>query len=127
IFINGNGTINGFELKDNKIHDTVNIAANTSNGTVSGNTFDAADGSGLDIQIDLHNSTVTSNTFKGQTIPNTGPNNACLQIFGSQFGLVPSDHVTISGNRFNRCGSAVAPRVYAIQLSPDITNISITG
>lgn len=126
IYINGNGTVNGFELKDNKIHDTVNIAANTSNGTVSGNTFDAAAGSGLDMQIDLHNSTVTGNAFEGHNTALAGDNNACLQLFGTQFGLVPSDHVTVSNNTFNNCGAAGPSWTFAIQLSQGIHDIAIT-
>jgi hypothetical protein len=126
IFINGNGTITGFELKDNNIHDVANIAANTSNGTVSGNTFDAPFDAFLDMQIDLHNSTITGNTFEGHNTSLAGDNNACLQLYGSQYGEVPSDHVTVSGNAFNNCGSA-SEGAYAIQLSPDIHHITITG
>jgi len=108
-------TIDGFEFKDNQVLHLANIAANISNGTVSGNTFNAAAVGTLDIQIDLHSSTVSGNTFEGNGV------NRCLQLFGSQFGEVPSDHVTISGNTFNQCNA------YAIQLSPDIHHITITN
>lgn len=113
-------SITGFEFKDNEVLMFSNLASNISSGNVSGNTFNAPVGSSLDIQISLHNSTMTNNTFEGNN------SNACLQIFGSQFGLVPSHDVTISGNTFNHCG-AVAPWVFAIQLSPDIYNITITN
>jgi len=92
-----------------------NIASNISNGAVSGNTFDVSAPGALNLQIDLHNSTVSGNTFDGNGTT------ACLQLFGSQFGLVPSDHVTVSGNTFNNCN------VYGIQLSPDIHHIFITN
>jgi len=66
------------------------------------------------LQIDLHDSTVTNNTFKGDDV------DSCLQLFGSQFGLVPSDHVTVSDNTFSHCN------LYGIQLSPGIHHIYIT-
>jgi conserved repeat domain/conserved repeat domain len=119
IFINGSGTITGFELKDNAVYDTTNIAANISGGTVSGNTFAAPAASGLDIQINLHNSTLSGNTFQGPA--------ACLQLFGSQFGLVPSDTVTVSANTFTNCGAAVPSWTFGIQLSQDIQHITITN
>ncbi|MGZ5481008.1 MAG: right-handed parallel beta-helix repeat-containing protein [Pyrinomonadaceae bacterium] len=123
IFFSGalSNSIAGFEFKDNEVLHEANIASNISNGDVSGNTFNAAVGSSLDLQISLHNSTMTGNTFEGNN------SNACLQIFGSQFGLVPSDQVLVSGNTFNNCGSAVLPWTFAVQLSPDITNITITN
>jgi len=95
-------SITGFEFKTNQVLHLANIASNISNGA-------------LNLQIDLHNSTVSSNTFDGNNTT------ACLQLFGSQFGLVPSDHVTVSGNTFNNCN------VYGIQLSPDIHHIFITN
>ena len=123
IFFSGalSNSIAGFEFKNNEVLMYGNFASNISNGDISGNTFDAPAGSSLDIQISVHNSSITGNTFEGHN------SNACLQIYGSQFGLVPSSNVTVSGNTFNQCGSAVAPWIFAIQLSPDITNISITG
>jgi hypothetical protein len=63
---------------------------------------------------------VTGNTFNGHSSA------ACLQLFGSQFNLVASSNVTISGNTFQDCGDTVAPWNYAIQLSQEITGISIT-
>jgi len=116
IFFSGTAnTVTGFEFKDNDVRHLANMAANISNGTVSGNTFAAFVGSGLNIQINLHNSIVTDNTFDGLNA------NSGLQLFGSQFGLVPSDHVLVSSNTFNNCVS------YGIQLSPDIHDITITG
>lgn len=120
VFFNGNSVINGFELKNNEVLHDSNFASNISNGIVSGNTFDAVAGSGLDTQMSLHSSTVTGNTFEGNDV------NACFQLFGSQFGLVPSTNVTISGNTFTNCGGAAPPFNFAIQLSPDITNVTIT-
>ena len=108
-------SITGFEFKTNQVLHLANIASNISNGAVSGNTFDVSAPGALNLQIDLHNSTVSGNTFDGNGTT------ACLQLFGSQFGLVPSDHVTVSGNTFNNCN------VYGIQLSPDIHHIFITN
>jgi hypothetical protein len=118
IFFSGNSSITGFTFTDNDVLQSSNLASNISNGTVSGNTFDAPAGSLLDTQMSLHNSTVTDNTFDGSDA------NACFQLFGSQFGLVPSHHVTISDNTFSDCGGA-APFNYAIQLSNDVHDIDI--
>jgi nitrous oxidase accessory protein NosD len=112
-------SITGFEFKNNQVLHSSNLASNITNGMVSGNTFNAFPGSLLDTQMSLHYSTVTGNTFKGNDV------NACFQLFGSQFGLVPSHDVTISGNTFSDCGNAAPPLNYAIQLSPDIYNITI--
>src|SRR2546422_2086145 len=116
IFFSGStaNSITGFEFKNNQVLHHANMASTISSGTVSGNTFSVADGT-LNLQIDLHNSTVSGNSFDGNS---TTP---CLQLFGSQFGLVPSDHVTVSGNTFNNCN------VYGIQLSPDIHHIYISN
>jgi hypothetical protein len=118
IFINGSGTVDGFEFENNEVYDAANIAANISNGTVSGNTFDVPAASGLAIQIDLHGSSITDNDF-------TGNGAACLQIYGSQFGLVPSSNVEISANSFDGCGSPGPYYNYAIQLSQGVTAINI--
>jgi hypothetical protein len=117
IFFSGalSNSIAGFEFKNNQVLHLANIASNISNGTVSGNVFDVAAPGALNLQIDLHNSTVTANTFDGNGTT------SCLQLFGSQFGLVPSDHVTVSGNTFNNCN------VYGIQLSPDIHHIYVSN
>jgi hypothetical protein len=113
IFFSGSSTntITGFEFKNNMLQHWANMAATITDATVSGNTVSVVGG----MQIDLHNSTVSGNSFDG------GGLTECIQLYGSQFGLVPSDHVTISGNTFNHCYR------YAIQLSPDIHDISITG
>ena len=126
IFFSGSSanTITGFEFKNNQVHHLANMASTISNATVSGNTFDAPLDGFFDIQIDLHNSTVTGNTFEGHSNSVTGPNNGGLQLFGSQFGLVPSDHVTISGNTFSNCGSATEG-TFAIQLSQGVNHITI--
>jgi hypothetical protein len=122
IFFSGNFSIDGFDFNDNEVLHLANIAANISNGTVNGNTFDAAAAGTLNIQISLHDSVMTDNIFEGDGV------NRCLQIFGSQFGLVPSSNVTISDNAFNDCNDP-NPLVlaYGIQLSPDISNIFITN
>ncbi len=128
IFFSGStaNTITGFEFKNNQVHHLANMASTITNGTVSGNTFDAPVDGFFDIQIDLHNSTVTGNTFEGTSNSGAGANNGCLQLFGSQFGEVPSDHVTVSGNAFNNCGSATEG-TFAIQLSQAVNHITITG
>jgi parallel beta helix pectate lyase-like protein len=115
IFINGNGAIDGFELIGNRITDTSNIAANITEGLVSGNSFDVDAAGAMNLQINLHDSSLTDNSFDGNAT--TG----CLQLFGSQFGLVPSKKVTVSGNNFDDCN------VYGIQLSPDVEEITIIG
>jgi parallel beta-helix repeat protein len=117
IFFSGalSNSITGFEFENNQVLHHANLASTISGGTVSGNTFNVASPGSLNLQIDLHNSTVTANTFEGNNVT------ACLQLFGSQFGLVPSDHVTVSGNTFNHCN------VYGIQLSPDVHHITITN
>jgi hypothetical protein len=122
IFFSGvlTNSIAGFEFIGNQVEHLANIASNISNGTVSQNTFDVVLPGTLSLQISLHNSTVTENTFEGDDL------NACLQLFGSQFGLVPSSHVTVSNNTFNNCGAAVGSANFAIQLSPDIDHIFIT-
>jgi hypothetical protein len=117
IFFSGalTNSITGFEFENNQVLHHANLASTISSGTVSGNTFNVASPGSLNLQIDLHNSTITANTFDGSDVT------ACLQLFGSQFGLVPSDHVTVSGNTFNHCN------VYGIQLSPDVHHITITN
>jgi parallel beta-helix repeat protein len=117
IFFSGalSNSISGFEFRNNTVLHLANIASNISNGTVSGNTFDVAAPGILNLQINLHNSIVSSNTFDGNSTT------ACFQLFGSQFGLVPSDHVTVSGNTFSNCN------VYGIQLSQDIHHIFIAN
>lgn len=116
----GTGLVDGFELKNNHIFGSNNIGSNITNGTVSGNVFDQGAPGDLELQIALHNSTVSNNTFLGHTT------SSCLQLFGSQYGLVPSNTVTVSGNTFTDCGAATsAPYAYAIQLSQGIDNINI--
>ncbi len=115
IFINGNGTIDEFQLVDNTITDSANIAANISEGLVSGNSFDVPGPGGLSLQISLHGSVLKENSFDGNGTT------SCLQIFGSQFGLVPSKDLLVTDNSFDDCN------VYGIQLSPDVEEITITG
>jgi conserved repeat domain len=119
----GTGPVNGFEFKNNHVYGSNNIGSNITNGTVSGNIFDEGASDDRELQIALHNpSTVTGNTFLGHTT------STCFQLYGSQFGLVPSENVTVSGNAFTDCGAAAsAPFAYAIQLSQDIHHITITG
>ncbi len=115
----GTGPVNGFEFKNNHVYWNTNVGSNITNGTVSGNTFDFVGDLGM--QIVLHNSTVSGNTFLGHET--TG----CFQLFGSQYGLVPSADVTISGNTFTDCGAASPARTFALQLSQDIQHITVTG
>jgi hypothetical protein len=115
IFNSGGGTIEGFELKGNTIEAVSDIGATTSAAVVSGNHFDVEKPGEMNLQIDLHESTVTNNSFDGNGT--TG----CLQIFGSQFGLDPSSDVLISGNSFNACDK------YGVQLSPAVSRIEITA
>jgi nitrous oxidase accessory protein NosD len=113
-------SIAGFEFTDNEVLHRANMASNISNATVSGNTFDAVLAGNENLLISLQNSTVTDNIFEGDDA------NACLLLWGSQFGLVASDHVTISDNTFSDCGTAADPSSnFAIQLSQDVHHIDI--
>ena len=109
----GTGPINGFELKNNHMVGSNNIGSNITNGTVSGNVFNQGASGDLELQIALHNSTVSGNTFNGSGT------SSCLQLFGSQYGLVASDTVAVTGNAFNACNA------FGVQLSPDIDHINI--
>jgi len=122
----GTGTISSFEFEDNTVYGNVNIGANVEGATVSDNTFNAGSvvGGSLEFQAALHNgSIVENNTFNGNS------SYACLQLFGSQYGLPhPSNGVTISGNDFQDCGDGSSPYYnYAIQLSQDVNNVTING
>ena len=117
----GNVPINGFEFKDNNVQHLANLGSTITDGLVSGNRFETVGASDLGLQINLHNSTLTDNVFEGNT---TG---ACLQLFGSQYGLPASDNITVSGNTFNNCGANAASWNFAIQLSQDIEDITITN
>ena len=121
IFFSGNSAITGFAFNSNSVEHYANIASNITNGVVSGNVFNAPVGSALDLQISLHQSTMTNNLFEGNDA------NACLQLFGSQFALVPSHDVAISENIFRNCGGPAPPWNFAIQLSPDIFNVEVTN
>ena len=111
----GGGTIEGFELVGNTIEATVDIGANTSDAVVTTNDFDVESPGEMNMQMALHESTVTGNSFEGNGTT------SCLQLFGSQFGLVPSREVLVSDNSFHACNA------YGIQLSPDVEAIEITG
>src|SRR3989344_3753768 len=117
----GNVPINGLEFKDNEVEQTANLGSTITNGTVSGNTFQIVGSSVLGLQINVHDSTVTDNTFDGN---GTG---ACFQLFGSQYGLPASDNVTVSDNTFTDCGADAVSWNYAIQLSQDISDITISN
>jgi hypothetical protein len=114
----GTGPVNGFEFKNNHVYWNINIGSDISNGTVSGNTFDFT--GDLDMQIVLHHSTVSGNTFNGHNA--TG----CFQLFGSQYGLDPSSDVSITNNTFTNCGSS-GGRTFAIQLSQGVSSTTISA
>lgn len=113
LFNAGGSTFEGFELRGNTIHDSSNIGGSAIEGSVSDNTFDLDSPGGPALQISLHESSLSGNSFDGHGA------SPCLQLFGSQFGLDPSNGATVSGNDFRRCSP------YGIQLSPDIDRISI--
>lgn len=113
-FINGpSETITGFEFKANDVRHSANIGATIYSAVVSDNTFAVLSPGNLSLQIDLHNASITHNSFDGFG------STACLQLFGSQYGLLPSDHVTVSENTFQNCND------YGVQLGPDINHIYI--
>jgi Right handed beta helix region len=114
IFNAGSGTIEGLRLTGNAIEAASDIGADISAGEVTGNTVDTESPGGVGLQIDLHESTVSGNSFQGNGT--TG----CLQLFGSQFGLVPSSDVSVTENSFEGCDA------YGIQLSPEVEGIEIT-
>ncbi|HET7053024.1 MAG TPA: right-handed parallel beta-helix repeat-containing protein [Solirubrobacterales bacterium] len=113
IFNPGNSTFEGLELRGNTVRDTAAIGGSVTEGVVAGNDFDVDRPGEMGLQIDLHESSLTGNSFDGNGT--TG----CLQIFGSQFGLDPSAGVTVSGNDFHDCNA------YGIQLSPDVERVTI--
>jgi hypothetical protein len=115
IFNSGTGTIEGLQLSGNTIEAASDIGADTSEAAVTGNRVDVESPGEPALQIDLHESTVSGNSFEGNGT--TG----CLQLFGSQYGLVPSSEVSVTENSFDRCDP------YAIQLSPDVEAIEIAG
>jgi hypothetical protein len=115
IFLSGNGSIEGFEMADNTVRGVSNIAANISEGVVTGNVFDVEKPGSLSLQISLHDSLLAGNSFDGNGTT------ACLSIFGSQFGLVPSKELEVTENFFEDCD------VYGIQLGPEVDEITITG
>jgi hypothetical protein len=114
IFNDGSGTIEGLQLSGNTIEAASNIGADTSEAAVTGNSVDVESPGEVGLQIDLHESTVSRNSFDGNGTA------ACLQLFGSQYGLVPSSQVSVTENNFDHCDA------YAIQLSPEVEAIDIT-
>lgn len=108
-------TFAGLRLVGNHVQAQSDIGGAITHGVVSENSFDASPGEALDLQIDLHESTLTGNSFSGEG------EHACLQLFGSQYGLDPSEGVVVEANSFDRCNP------YAIQLSPEIDHIAIVG
>lgn len=115
IFNAGATTFEGFELRGNTVRDTSNIGGSVIGGAVRDNVFDVDSPGSMGLQIDLHESVLAGNVFEGHGTT------ACLQLFGSQYGLDPSSDATVTENSFHGCDP------YAIQLSPDIERISITG
>jgi hypothetical protein len=114
-------SIDGFTFTDNEVLHPANMASNISNATVSDNTFNPVLPGDEALLISLENSIVTDNIFEGDD------QIACLLLWGSQFGLVASNNVTISENIFSDCGTADPATNYAIQLSPDVHDIDITN
>jgi nitrous oxidase accessory protein NosD len=112
LFNSGVGSFPGLNLLDNSVHGMSDIGGNVEGGVVSGNRFDAGE-SELALQIDLHRSTLSGNSFEGN---GTG---GCLQLFGSQYNLDSSADATVAGNSFHGCDP------YGIQLSPGLERITI--
>jgi nitrous oxidase accessory protein NosD len=115
IFNAGSGVIEGLELNGNRFQAPSDIGAEVSDARVSGNEFEVDNPGEMALQIALHDSIVFQNTFDG--LGTTG----CLQLFGSQYGLVPSSDVRVTENSFVDCNA------YGIQLSPDVEAIEILG
>jgi hypothetical protein len=111
----GGSTIEGFELTGNAVEAISDISATITHGVVAGNLFNGEKPGEMTLQIDLHESILAGNSFEGHGT--TG----CLQLFGSQYSLDPSEEVLITENSFHACDA------YGIQLSPDVEAIEITG
>jgi hypothetical protein len=111
----GGSTIEGFELTGNAVEAISDIGATITRGVVAGNLFNGEKPGEMTLQIDLHESILVGNSFEGHGT--TG----CLQLFGSQYSLDPSEEVLITENSFHACDA------YGIQLSPDVEAIEITG
>jgi nitrous oxidase accessory protein NosD len=122
IFYNGNSAITGFDFTSNEVlNGSNNMAARIEDGDVGSNLFAPSVAGGLALQIDLHNSTVTDNTFDGNDT------NRCLQLYGVQFGLDPSTDVLVSENQFTDCGGPSAGAMWALQLSEGVDGIDISN
>lgn len=120
IFFSGNTSIAGYEFMSNEVlNSSNNMAARISDGDVSLNTFTPSVAGALALQIDLHDSTVTGNTFDGNDT------SRCLQLYGVQFGLDPSENVLVSENTFTDCGGPSAGAMWALQLSEGVDGIDI--
>ncbi len=115
MFNDGEGTFPGLQFVGNHLRGSSNVGGNVEDGVVGGNSFEVRGAGELALQIDLHRSVVEGNNFEGNGV------GACLQLFGSQYELEPSHAATVADNRFHGCSH------YAIQLSPDIEAIAITG
>ncbi len=114
------GALENFEMEENEFAAPARIAARVEEGQkgqdeesdISGNKFKSSEGPQL--AVDAGEVRMFSNHFNGQGSA------GCLQILGSQGGLVPSEDVLVSlGNEFRDCNP------YGIELGPDVDHISI--
>jgi hypothetical protein len=118
VLADGTGTIENLTMDGNEMTAPTVIAARVKEGQngeesqISGNTFRS--GVGPQLAVDAAEVRIMENSFDGHNSA------GCLRIIGSQGGLLPSEHVLISGeNEFLDCNP------YGIELGPEVDQISI--
>jgi parallel beta-helix repeat protein len=98
----GNATFNSTNLQvlDNVFDGTLlNLSSQFKNSTVDGNVF--KNNGYTNAQLGLKDSTISNNTFEAAgPSPHTGYPSYALMLWGDQYGLTPSDNVTIEYNIF---------------------------
>lgn len=117
VLADSSGVIEGFRLEGNQMPAPARIDARVKEGqNEESGIYENSFGStvGPQLAVDAAEVRVMRNSFDGHGSA------GCLQILGSQGGLVPSEHVLISiENEFLNCDP------YGIELGPEVDNISI--
>jgi len=112
-------TMEGFRLEGNEMPAPTRVGARivkrpSEENELTGNSFDSP--SGPQLAIDGENVRVTENSFEGSDTA------GCLQILGTQGGLVPSAGIMVfRDNEFIDCDP------YGIELGPEVDNVRIYG
>jgi hypothetical protein len=119
VLADSSATIEGLTLEGNELPAPTRIAGlveerSGEENDISENTFKS--GRGPQLAIDGLEARVMNNSFEGHGTV------GCLQILGSQGGLVPSENILVSlENEFVECDP------YGLELGPDIDDVSIFG